>query len=186
MASVEMSSSLEDYMEAIYHLAGRDNVARSKDISGRLGVTTASVTGAMRALAKRKLVNYAPYQMVTLTEKGRKVAERVVGRHQALKMFFVTVLGFDAKEAGENACRIEHVISESLLERFIRFAEFIRVCPRTDRRCVERFGYYFEHPERVYSGAHCAHCLAAIHIRPRKGRKRSEDRNARAGETETA
>jgi DtxR family Mn-dependent transcriptional regulator len=173
--ALSVSSSLEDYLEAIYHLERTNRVARSKDISGRLGVSTASVTGAMRALAQRKLVNYAPYEVVTLTKVGRKLAAGVAGRHQALKEFFVSVLGVDEKVAGENACRIEHAISETLLERLIRFVEFIRVCPRAGARWVERFGYFCQHPECGDSREECSRCLAETRPAMNAARKRGAE-----------
>jgi DtxR family Mn-dependent transcriptional regulator len=158
--ALAVSSSLEDYLEAIYHLERANRVARSKDISGRLGVSTASVTGALRALAHKKLVNYAPYAAVTLTKRGRKLAAGVAGRHRILKEFFTDVLGVDEKLAGENACRIEHAISETLLERLTRFARFIKICPRAGTRWVEHFGYFCRHPECGLSREECSRCLA--------------------------
>ena len=65
--SVQLSASLEDYIEAIYHIIGEKQVARGKDISSRLEVSGASVTEALRALAKKGLINYAPYEVITMT-----------------------------------------------------------------------------------------------------------------------
>ncbi len=158
--SESLSASLEDYLEVIYNLIQKYQVARSRDIAHQMEVTGASVTGALRVLADKKLVNYAPYELITLTEGGKRLAEKVVGRHRALKEFFVTVLGLDEKEAGENACRIEHAVSEDLMERLIRFAEFIRVCPRAGERWLEGFGYFCEHPECGHSWDECERCLS--------------------------
>ncbi|HEV58563.1 MAG TPA: MarR family transcriptional regulator, partial [Phycisphaerales bacterium] len=58
--SVSLTASLEDYLEAIFHLENKDKVARSKDIAGALGVARPSVTGALRTLAGKGLVNYEP------------------------------------------------------------------------------------------------------------------------------
>jgi DtxR family Mn-dependent transcriptional regulator len=156
-----LSASLEDYLETIYNLIEKNRVARSRDIAQNLDVSGASVTGALRALSARNLVNYAPYELITLTDRGRKLAEGVVRRHKALKAFFVTVLGMDEKEAGENACRIEHAASEDLMERLSKFAEFIQVCPRAGARWLEGFGYFCEHPDCGHSREECERCLAA-------------------------
>ncbi len=67
-----LSASLEDYLEAIFNIAGSSGVARSKDIAETLGVSCSSVTGAMHLLSKKHLANYKPYDYVTLTEQGRK------------------------------------------------------------------------------------------------------------------
>jgi DtxR family Mn-dependent transcriptional regulator len=157
--SETLSASLEDYLETIYNLIQKDRVARSRDIAHTMEVSGASVTGALRALAEKNLVNYAPYELITLTPEGRRLAEKVVGRHEALREFFVDVLGLDEKEAGENACRIEHAVSEDLMKRLAQFAEFIKVCPRAGKRWLEGFSYFCEHPECVHSPDQCEPCI---------------------------
>ena len=75
----KLSASLEDYLEAILNLGSENNFARSKDIAQLLGVSRASVTGALRVLKKKGLANYKPYDYVTLTKSGR-VAAGEIGR----------------------------------------------------------------------------------------------------------
>ena len=67
-----LTASLEDYLEAIFHIVERKQAARAKDISKRMHVNGSSVTGALRALSERNLVNYAPYDIVTLTAEGER------------------------------------------------------------------------------------------------------------------
>lgn len=116
-ANPQLSASLEDYLEAIYHIIEDKQAARAKDIVERLGVHNSSVTQALRALAERDLVNYAPYDLVTLTEAGRAAAADVVDKHQALRSFLIEVLGLDSALAEHDACRLEHGISKDVLER---------------------------------------------------------------------
>lgn len=116
-ASQQLSASLEDYLEAIFHIVQSKQAARAKDIVERLGVHNSSVTQALRTLSERGLVNYAPYDLVTLTDEGRQAALDVVERHQALRSFLIDVLGLDAQRAEEDACRLEHGISEEVIER---------------------------------------------------------------------
>jgi DtxR family transcriptional regulator, Mn-dependent transcriptional regulator len=116
-ANPQLSASLEDYLEAIFHIIEDKQAARAKDIVERLGVHNSSVTQALRALAERGLVNYAPYDLVTLTEAGHAAAADVVEKHQALRAFLVEVLGLDNARAEEDACRLEHGISQDVLER---------------------------------------------------------------------
>lgn len=123
--SLKLSASLEDYLEAIYNLSAGRSVARSKDIAEILGVSCASVTSALRALAEKKLVNYKPYGYITLTEKGRKVAGRVVRRHDILKQFFADVLGIDPQTAQEAACRAEHTLEPEITSRLTAFIDFL-------------------------------------------------------------
>ena len=119
-----LSESLEDYLEAIFHIVEEKKAARAKDIAERLNVTNASVTGALHALEKRNLVNHEPYDVVTLTEEGEALARGVVARHDALRDFFVKVLLVDKGEAERCACKMEHAVPDTILERFIAFLKF--------------------------------------------------------------
>src|SRR5512142_1982408 len=92
----ELSESLEDYLEAIYHLEREARVARAADIASRLNVSRPSVTGALRGLAERGLIHYVPYGTVTLTAEGRRAANAVVRRHSILKEFLEKVLSLPA------------------------------------------------------------------------------------------
>jgi len=76
-AQTALSASLEDYLEAIWHVEAAKGAARAKDIADRLGVNASSVTAALQTLAERGLVNYAPYDIVTLTAAGRPAAVSV-------------------------------------------------------------------------------------------------------------
>ncbi|HOZ45355.1 MAG TPA: metal-dependent transcriptional regulator [Candidatus Hydrogenedentes bacterium] len=135
-----LSSSLEDYLEVIFHLTSESTSARAKDIAARLGVRSPSVTGALRVLAARELVNYTPYGAITLTAKGDLAAREVVRRHEALKDFLEQVLGIAPAEADDAACKMEHAVSRNILERFIEFADFVGAHPRIRRTWQDRLG----------------------------------------------
>ena len=121
----QLSESLEDYLEAIFQVERVKKAARAKDIVGRMGVSNASVTGALRSLASKKLVNYAPYDLITLTPKGREYAKRIIHRHDVLKSFLYEVLDVDEEIADESACKMEHAISCDVQERLAHFLEFL-------------------------------------------------------------
>ena len=113
--SSRLSDSLEDYLEAIFHIEEAKQAARAKDISERMHVAGSSVTGALQSLAKRKLINYSPYDLITLTEKGREAAKDIVRRHGVLRRFFVDVLDADPGEAEKSACRMEHALPPGIM-----------------------------------------------------------------------
>ncbi|MCP4376391.1 MAG: metal-dependent transcriptional regulator [bacterium] len=135
----QLSDSLEDYMEAIFHIEVKKNAARAKDIAERLQVSNSSVTGALRLLSEKGLVNYAPYDIITLTPRGREVAQRVVWKHKTLLNFFVNVLGVDQAEAEETACKMEHGVSKHVLERLKELTDFLEHCPPECRAWLESF-----------------------------------------------
>lgn len=158
-ASLPLSSSLEDYLEAIFHIVREKQAARAKDIADRLSVGRSSVTGALKALSERDLVNYAPYDIITLTDKGRTVAEEIVRKHEVLREFFVKVLSIEEGEADAAACKLEHTISETVFERFIEFIEFVERCPRGGTKWIKGFGYYCDNDKKT---GNCEHCVELV------------------------
>jgi len=158
-----LSSNMEDYLEAIYRIVRVKHAARAKDISEQLGVNRSSVTGALHSLSKKKLINHAPYDIVTLTAKGKKTAKSIIKRHKVLRSFFVKVLGIDAKSADESACKMEHAVSERILQRLEQFIEFIEVCPRAGIHWIDQFGYFCEKPQNPKRCERCiSECFEAI------------------------
>lgn len=151
-----LTASLEDYLEAISQIIGEKQAVRPKDIARRLKVSNSSVTGALRALAERRLINYAPYDVISLTPAGRTAAREVVRRHETLRDFFVKVLAVDPTDADQAACQMEHSIPKVILERFIQFAEFVEVCPRGGSKWIAGFRHQCDH-----GGAeeNCERCL---------------------------
>ena len=139
---ISLSASLEDYIEAISHIVREKKVARGKEIAKRLKVSRASVTEALRSLSKKGLINYEPYEVITLTENGRVVAEDVIRRHEALREFFIKVLAIDTAIAEESACRIEHAAPPEVIDRLIRFVEFIEAYPGEGTELIRRFTEY--------------------------------------------
>jgi len=137
--ATELSSSLEDYIETIYHLVAANESARVTDIAKRLDVRNASVTGALNSLASKGLVNYSPYDEVTLTASGRAAAEDVVYRHRTLRDFLLRVLSIEEREADDAACRMEHAVPAHVLKRLADFAAFVENCPRAGADWIERF-----------------------------------------------
>ena len=153
----DLSASLEDYIEAIYHIIDAKLVARSKEIAARLGVSRASVTEALRALSKKDLINYSPYEAITLTDEGKVVAEDVIFRHDALKRFFIEVLTIEDSLAEEGACRIEHAAPPEIIARMISFTEFMQVCPRGGDELIKGFADYCR---RGKQDDNCENCVA--------------------------
>ena len=117
LQNVKVTSSLEDYLEVILQLDEIGGKIRSVDIADRLNVGKPSVTAALKTLAEKKLVNYLPYKSTTLTDDGRKIAKSVREKHIGLRIFLVEVLGMESGKAEVEACRLEHAVSDELLNR---------------------------------------------------------------------
>lgn len=152
-----LTASLEDYLEVIFHIISEKEAVRPKDIAKRLKVTNASVTGALRSLAEKELINYAPYDVISLTQTGKIAAKDVIRRHEVLRDFFVNVLAVKEQEADKAACQMEHSIPGIILERFIKFAEFIEVCPRGGSKWINGFAYHCDNDD---TQENCERCIS--------------------------
>lgn len=144
----EQTASMEDYLEAIAKLSEEETSVRVTQISKRLGVRKPSVTAALHKLSEDGLVKHRRYGLVELTPKGRRIAEEVMRRHEVLFYFLSEVLDIDPEIAQEDACRMEHSLSPSGLERLAKFVEFVLTCPKGEPVWHKGFKYYFEHGER--------------------------------------
>ncbi len=153
---ITLTASQEDYLEAIHHVIDEKKVARSRDLVSRLGVNSSSVTQALRALSQKGLINYERYGVVTLTDAGEEQAHDVIRRHEALRDFFVQVLGVDLDISEDAACRMEHAMPRQILNRLVYFIEYTKRCPYGNTDWVEGFGYRCR-TESV-DNSRCEHC----------------------------
>ncbi len=144
-AQREQTASMEDYLEAIAKLGEGKNVVKVKQLSQMMGVKMPSVTSALKKLSEQELVEHERYGHIKLTPEGDEVARDVICRHEALTRFFAQALGIDQETAGEDACKIEHVISPLSMERLAKFVEFIEACPLGGANFPSRYEYYLEH-----------------------------------------
>ena len=108
---MHIHESAEDYLEAILRLREQKGHVRSVDIAALLGVTKPSVSFAMNKLRENEFIHMDEENLITLTEKGEAIALRIYDRHKTL-MSFLTRIGVDEATAREDACKLEHDISE--------------------------------------------------------------------------
>jgi DtxR family transcriptional regulator, Mn-dependent transcriptional regulator len=126
MSGKNLTPSLEDYLEAILRLERKNRVARVKDIAGLLNVQMPSVTGALKNLRTRELVNYEKNSYISLTEAGIKLAKEVEQKHKFLATFLEEILLLPPDRAQAEACEIEHVVSPDTTERLKRLTVFLK------------------------------------------------------------
>ena len=122
--SEALSAALQDYLEAIGRIEEEKRVARPRDISQALGVHKSTVTAALHNLSERGLINYAPYEAVTLTDEGRDRACWLAMRHRVVADFLVKILNVAPQAAERSAASIQHAAEEEVLERIVCFLVF--------------------------------------------------------------
>lgn len=112
---MKIQESAENYLETILVLQNRKGSVRSVDIANELGFSKPSICVFMKNLKNNGYILMDEHSLITLTDKGRAIAEKIYERHTFLTDN-LTKLGIDPKTAAEDACRIEHVISEDTFE----------------------------------------------------------------------
>lgn len=126
MTADSLTSTLEDYLEAIFNIIATSKVARSMEIADKLNVKRPTVTVALRSLADKGLINYEPRSFITLTEEGKRIAHCIDKRHHILRDAFVEVFGLQETEAEDAACKMEHGMSTRLCQKITSLLQTIR------------------------------------------------------------
>jgi DtxR family transcriptional regulator, Mn-dependent transcriptional regulator len=114
------SSSVGDYLKAIWELAGRD-AASTKEVAERLSISSASVSNMFVRLQEMGLAEYERYHGASLTEAGREQALRLLRRHRLIETFLLECLGYSWEQVHEEAERLEHAVSDGFTERLAEF-----------------------------------------------------------------
>jgi len=130
IAKNPLTPTMEDYLEAIFNLAKEKRVV---------------LTSMLKTLSDKGLIDYEKYEYLELTGKGSDVGNNIDQRHQILRRFLTDILKIDFHQADEDACKMEHAVSPTTLERFVDFMKFIEDCPRGGASWLEYFDEYREH-----------------------------------------
>jgi DtxR family Mn-dependent transcriptional regulator len=131
-ASEPLTRSVEDYLKTIYHLSLKGAPAGTSDIAHALELSPPSVSGMVKRLAEQGLLEHAPYKGVELTDAGRRLALRMVRRHRVLETYLVEFLGYDWDTVHEEAERLEHAVSDTLIEKMAGALGHPQVDPHGD------------------------------------------------------
>jgi len=146
-----LSEIAEEYLECVCELTERGEPAKTSDIAASLKVAPATVTEMIQKLAAQRYLIYEKYKGVMLTEKGMKVARKIKRKHRLVERFFYDVVGAEKQESHEEACRLEHVISDES-ER--------KICQMTNN---PKFGPDGG-PIPECEDGDCANCLSGVSI----------------------
>lgn len=115
-----LTHSAEDYLKAIYHLTAEGGLATTNELAQSLDLAPASVSGMLRRLAEQELVEHEPYRGATLAPAGRRIALRMLRRHRLIEAYLVAHLGYTWDTVHDEAERLEHAVSDSLVERMAK------------------------------------------------------------------
>ena len=122
----------ENYLKAIFKLAGNNASVSTNQIAASMQTKASSVTDMLRKLSDKELINYTRYQGVSLTAPGEKVALNIIRKHRLWEYFLVDKLHFKWDEVHEMAEEMEHISSNELIDRLEKFMNFPKHDPHGD------------------------------------------------------
>lgn len=122
----------ENYLKSIYHLSVNDGNASTNQIASSLNTKASSVTDMLKKLADKALINYTPYQGVSLTPSGEKIAIGIIRKHRLWEYFLVEKLNFKWDQVHDLAEEMEHISSKELIDRLDKFMGYPKHDPHGD------------------------------------------------------
>ena len=112
-----LSQAVQDYLKTIYKLQDIEDVVSTTSIAKEMNISGASVTGMLKKLSAMKLVDYNSYKGVRLTDDGVKIALEILRHHRLLELYLKESLGFSLAKVHDEACRLEHYVSDEFVEK---------------------------------------------------------------------
>ncbi len=131
---ISLTSTQEDYLEAVLELTAIRQVARNKELAEKLGVKRATVSRAVKNLVDKGLIEHENHSYITLTETGKRIAVEIFDRHRLFTHFFRDILELEEQESDNLACEVEHLISGRALKKFRCLIEKIDSC---EHNCIQ-------------------------------------------------
>jgi DtxR family Mn-dependent transcriptional regulator len=127
------SHSVEEYLEAIYSFNEKGELAKNTELAKKLKVAPPSVTQMIKKLAAEGLVEHQPYKGVALTGRGMALAQKVVRKHRLLERFLHDFLGFNRDKVHDEACRMEHTLSDEAALALCKALDSPETCPDDEK-----------------------------------------------------
>ncbi len=121
--------SVENYLKTIHELSRNEKPVSTTEISRNLKVAPASVTEMLKKLSEKNYIKYSPYHGTTLTRDGKLIAKKTVRKHRLLELFLHDVLKIDRIKVHNQACEMEHSLSDDAEESLCRFLRHPDLCP---------------------------------------------------------
>lgn len=119
----------EQYLKIIYNLTEEGGAAKTTDIASAMNIAPASVTQMLHKLAEHGYIDHEPYKGVVLRAKGRKIASKIARKHRLLERFLNDLVGVRGKSTHEQACKMEHALTDEAAQSLCRMLHHPAECP---------------------------------------------------------
>jgi len=155
---------IEEYLEAMLDIQKeKGRVVKTSDLAKKLNVKPSSVTEMLLKLSKRGYIEYQPYYGAVLTEKGRKLAERIKRYHTIFEIFFKDFLGIDEEEAHRLSCELEHHVNDDIVQKVCMIiASKCNIC----KECNFKVMSLIEAEKGIYEVLACPSAVKLLGIEP--------------------
>ena len=130
---------VEQYLKTIQSLSEKGKPVKTTEIAKAMGIAPATVTESLQKMAKKRLIKYEPYHGASLTSKGEAIARKVSRKHRLLERFLSDVLGIEKSKVHEQACQMEHTLSDEAEVALCRMLNHPETCP-DDKKTIPPCG----------------------------------------------
>lgn len=152
----DLTQSLEKYLLAVSNIVKKNSAGRVKDVAKELGIGMASTSEAIKTLAKKGYINYVPYGIITMTEKGNNAIAIKEKRHEIICNFLSKCLMMEQSSVEQSAENIEFSMTEDVLERFVEYLTFMQNCSCKEPKWVKSFQYFIKNGKMQDK---CTNCM---------------------------
>ncbi|WP_407394035.1 iron dependent repressor, metal binding and dimerization domain protein [Methanobrevibacter sp.] len=149
MAEGQISENIEEYLEVLYRNGSNGEQVSTTQLSKDLGIAPGSVTQMLKKLENLGYINYVPYKGAVLTEEGMKIAQKITRKHRILEIFLKEVLMINEENIHDQACEMEHALSDEAERALCNMLKNPDVCP--DNNVVPACNFDFDSCQQCYS-----------------------------------
>ena len=149
MAESKISENIEEYLEVLYRNGSNKEQVSTTQLSKELGIAPGSVTQMLKKLEKLGYINYTPYKGATLTDEGMKIAQKITRKHRILEKFLTDVLKVKEENVHEQACEMEHTLSDEAERALCAMLKNPDLCP--DNNVIPACNFDFDSCSQCYS-----------------------------------
>ena len=149
MAEDNISENIEEYLEVLYRNGSNKEQVSTTQLSKELGIAPGSVTQMLKKLAKLGYIDYIPYKGAVLTDEGMKIAQKITRKHRILEKFLMDVLKIQEDNVHEQACEMEHTLSDEAERALCTMLKNPDLCP--DNNIIPACNFDFENCHQCYS-----------------------------------
>lgn len=149
MAKGQISENIEEYLEVLYRNGSNGEQVSTTQLSKDLGIAPGSVTQMLKKLENLGYITYVPYKGAVLTDEGMKIAQKITRKHRILEIFLKEVLQINEENIHEQACEMEHTLSDEAERALCNMLKNPHLCP--DNNVIPACNFDFESCQQCYS-----------------------------------